>query len=55
VGTPIACEGVADQPLLTRAEPGEFAASTIRRLAALQPDVLVPARSREAIQGPEFR
>jgi glycosyltransferase involved in cell wall biosynthesis len=55
VGTPIACEGVADQPLLTRANPDEFAASTIRRLAALQPDVLVPGRSQEAIRGSESR
>lgn len=55
VGTPVACEGVADQPLLTRAEPDEFAASTIRRLAALQSDVPLPGRSREATRGPRFR
>lgn len=36
VGTPVACEGVADQPLLTRAELEDFAAATIRRLAMLQ-------------------
>lgn len=37
VGTPVACEGIAEQPLLTRAEPEDFAARTIRQLAALQP------------------
>lgn len=36
VGTPIACEGIADQPLLTRVELNEFAACTIRRLRLLQ-------------------
>ena len=42
VGTPVACEGIADQPLLTRAEPEEFAARTARQLAALQPPALQP-------------
>jgi hypothetical protein len=42
VGTPVACEGVPDNPLLTRAEPDEFAASTIRRLATLQSGVPLP-------------
>jgi len=45
VGTPVACEGVADQWLLTRAEPDDFAASTIRRLEALQADVKLAGRS----------
>lgn len=36
VGTPVACEGIADQPLLTRAEPADFAAATIRQLAMQQ-------------------
>jgi hypothetical protein len=45
VGTPVACEGVADQWLLTRAEPDDFAASTIRRLEALQADVKLVVRS----------
>jgi glycosyltransferase involved in cell wall biosynthesis len=40
VGTPVACEGIADQPLLTRAEPEEFAARTALKLAALQPPAL---------------
>lgn len=42
VGTPVACEGIADQPLLTRAEPKDFATRTIRQLAALQPPALQP-------------
>lgn len=36
VGTPVACEGIADQSLLTRAEPDDFADRTIQQLLALQ-------------------
>lgn len=42
VGTPVACEGIADQPLLTRAEPGEFARWTIQQLAMPQSHASLP-------------